>query len=78
MVTAAEAGPPRYERVRNTLTPRELDVLRRAAAGDSRRETAVFLGIREASVATYRRNVMQKLGVRTLAEAVAVFCGVTF
>jgi DNA-binding NarL/FixJ family response regulator len=53
------------------LSPRELDVLRLVAAGNTTRETAVHLFISEATVKTHLLNIYAKLEVPDRASAVA-------
>ncbi len=52
----------------NQLTEREIDVLRRIAAGRINKEIADELGIALTTVITHRRNLMEKLHVRSVAE----------
>lgn len=52
------------------LTPREHEVVRQIALGNTYREIAELLGISEKTVATYRERASEKLGVRTRAELV--------
>jgi DNA-binding CsgD family transcriptional regulator len=53
------------------LTPRETDVLEAAARGLSSGATARFLGLREGTVRTHRRNIRRQFQVHTTAAAVA-------
>jgi DNA-binding CsgD family transcriptional regulator len=55
------------------LTARELEVLRRVAAGDGNRDIATALSISEHTVARHVQNIFAKLGVssRTAASAFA-------
>ena len=53
------------------LTPRELEVLRMAAAGRRSREIGSALGISERTVKAHLAAVYRKLGVETRAAAVA-------
>lgn len=57
-----------------TLSPRELDVLRLVAAGNSNKQIAVALGIGESTVKTHLLKVFDKLGVtdRTRAATLAM------
>lgn len=43
-------------------------MLRLIAEGKSSKEIAAILGIAVATVDTYRRQIMEKLGLRTIAE----------
>ena len=54
------------------LTPRELEVLRRAAAGGTSKQIAAELSIAERTVKAHLASAYQKLGARTRAEAVAI------
>jgi DNA-binding NarL/FixJ family response regulator len=54
------------------LTPRELEVLRLLANGMGQDEIAQHLFISRKTVATHIEHVLQKLGVRTRAQAVAL------
>jgi DNA-binding NarL/FixJ family response regulator len=53
---------------RESLTARELDVLRHIVAGRTNKETASELGISHRTVETHRENILKKLGVRSVAE----------
>ena len=55
----------------NTLSSRELEVLRLVAAGSTNRETAQKLFISEATVKTHLLHIYAKLEVRDRASAVA-------
>jgi DNA-binding NarL/FixJ family response regulator len=54
-----------------TLTPRELDVLRHLAEGLNQGEIAERLVISPKTVATHIQHILAKLGVHSRAEAVA-------
>jgi DNA-binding NarL/FixJ family response regulator len=62
-----------------TLTPRELQVVRGIAAGESNRDVAARLGLSEATVKYYVTAIYDKLGVSNRAElaALAVARGLT-
>ena len=53
------------------LTPRELDVLRRAADGKTAREIAAELVLSPATVSTHLKNIYEKYEVSDRASAVA-------
>lgn len=54
----------------STLTPREREVLRHVLAGRLNKQIAAELGIVEKTIKVHRARVMQKLGVRSVAELV--------
>jgi DNA-binding NarL/FixJ family response regulator len=54
------------------LSPRELEILKRIANGESNKELAVRLGISEGTVRVHASNVFAKLGCSDRAQAVAV------
>lgn len=58
--------------MRALLTPRELQVLAAAARGLSCRQIAEELGTAEPTVKTQTETLRRKLGVRSMAHAVAV------
>jgi DNA-binding NarL/FixJ family response regulator len=51
-----------------TLSPREREVLRLVADGNSVKEAAFTLGLSNKTVETHRRNIMGKLGIFSVAE----------
>lgn len=53
------------------LSDREVEVLRRAAAGDNERAIATALNVSQSTVKTYFRRLYDKLGVTDKASAVA-------
>lgn len=55
----------------SSLAPREVQVLQRAAEGDTVRDTADMLGTSYWTVQTQRQIILEKLGVGTIAHAVA-------
>lgn len=61
---------PASEALPDGLTPREIDVLRLIAAGQSNMEIARELVITEATVKTHINNLFAKAGVRDRAQAV--------
>ena len=54
------------------LTPREAEVLRRIAAGQSTRQMASEMNIAISTLRTYIKNVFTKIGVHSRLEAAAV------
>jgi DNA-binding CsgD family transcriptional regulator len=57
-------------RRRQRLTPRELDVLKRLAAGDTNKAIAYDLDVAESTVATHLSSAMGKLRVRSRVKLV--------
>lgn len=53
-----------------SLTPRELEVLDRIVQGQANKVMSVELGISERTVETHRKNIMEKMRVRSVAELV--------
>ena len=53
------------------LTPRETDVLRLLARGNTNRQAAGFLGLSVRTVENHRANLLSKLGVVSRAEIVS-------
>jgi len=70
---AAEKGPL------DSLSPRELQVLRLVAEGKSSKEVATILKLEHSTIRSYRKTMMKKLGVSNLAGLIqiAVAAGVT-
>jgi two-component system, LuxR family, response regulator FixJ len=56
-----------------TLTPREREVLAALVSGQSNKGTAAKLGISPRTVEVHRAHLMEKLGVRSLPEAVRMY-----
>lgn len=54
----------------DTLTPREREIARRLAEGQANKVIAGELDVSERTVELHRAHVMQKLGVRSLAQLV--------
>lgn len=69
--TAALLGRLRGEAPEVTLSPREADVLRGVAAGQTNKAIALKLGISEHTVKFHLGGAMAKLGAASRAEAVA-------
>lgn len=67
----AELARPEPVRGPDTLTDRELDVLRLVVAGQRNKEIATTLGISENTVKFHLRNILDKLHAQSRAEAVA-------
>lgn len=64
---------PRLEKVRaglERLTPRELEVLKRAISGETAGNSADNLGISVRTVELHRQQVLAKLDVKNLTQAV--------
>jgi NarL family two-component system response regulator LiaR len=59
----AKAAPAALE----SLSPREIQVLRMVAEGKTSKEIAVLLDLREQTVRSYRKTMMKKLGVNNVA-----------
>lgn len=64
-VSEHRPGAPAVE-----LTPRELDVLRLLAKGNTNRQSASLLGISVRTVENHRANLMGKLGIDSRVELV--------
>ena len=74
------AGPPpsvETLRLLALLTEREREVLREFSHGLLCKQVADRLGISEATVKTHKENIVAKLGVKNLAEAVTKCTGFT-
>jgi len=56
----------------STLSPRELDILRGIARGESNKEIARSLGIAETTVKVHVQHVLRKLGVSSRVQAAVV------
>src|SRR5579871_1804346 len=59
----SKASPSALE----SLSPREVQVLRMVAEGRTSKEIAVLLDLREQTVRSYRKTMMKKLGVNNVA-----------
>jgi len=65
-LAAARNAPARKSRL-DVLTPREHDVLKGIAVGETNKQIAARLGISHRTVETHRESLMDKLNVRTVA-----------
>jgi len=54
----------------STLTPREREILKLLAEGNSVKEIAVLLGLSVKTVEAHKFNLMRKLGIHNKAELV--------
>jgi DNA-binding NarL/FixJ family response regulator len=69
MVLSTLPRSPRLPCRRETLTPREREVLALVATGQTNRQIAERLVISEKTAAVHVSNILQKLGVRRRVEA---------
>jgi FixJ family two-component response regulator len=53
-----------------SLSPREKEVMARVTGGLLNKQIAAELGVSEVTVKVHRRNVMQKMGAKSLADLV--------
>ena len=60
--------PPAEDKPKTRLTPRERDVMRRMAQGQSNVEIARALQLSEKTVSTHKTNIMAKLGLQNRLE----------
>ena len=58
--------------VAETLTPREIDVLRLVAGGNANKEIGARLSLTEETVKSHLRNILAKLGANDRTHAVAI------
>lgn len=70
-LTARLVSPQPLERSPDTLTAREIEVIRWAGQGLSAKQIAMRLSMAESTVKIHLRAVYQKLGLRNRAQAVA-------
>lgn len=61
----------RFEQLLCQLSQREQEVMEKVVMGESNKVIAIALGISERTVEKHRENIMQKMGVRSLAALVA-------
>jgi PAS domain S-box-containing protein len=65
-------GLPEKRRAHGALTPREREVLRMVAMGNTGQEIARALVVSPETVSTHVRNIREKLGARSRAHALAI------
>jgi len=65
---AASLGKGLDQELHETLSTRELEVLRRVATGRTIKEIAAELSLSEKTIGTYRSRISEKLGVSTNVE----------
>ncbi len=68
---AGNGGDAQIGKSNISLTPREYDVLRRAAMGESNPEIGEALDLSRNTVKTYLQSAMQKLNARNRVEAIS-------
>jgi len=56
----------------DSLTAREVEVLKRVAEGDRNRDIGKLLGITEDTVKVHVKRIMDKLGAKDRTQAVAI------
>lgn len=66
----AVSRPTALKGERNSLTPRELEILQLIVEGKSNKEIADQLGLSANTVAVHRANIMDALGIHKTAELV--------
>lgn len=69
-MVVAEMDRDQRQRLVAGLTPRELEIMERTVAGQHNREMAAELGISPRTVEVHKARMMDKLGVRGVAELV--------
>jgi DNA-binding NarL/FixJ family response regulator len=65
---AASLGSPAEEAIHETLSQRELEVLRLVAVGKSTKEIADGLSLSDKTVMTYRTRIWEKTGLKTSVD----------
>ena len=65
---AAALGDPQHAAPHKALSPRELEVLRLVATGQTIKEIAAGLSLSDKTIATYRTRISEKLGLSTNVE----------
>ena len=69
-VAFAYASPSAYEKPHQSLSERELEILRLIGAGRSLKEIAAMLDLSVKSVGTYRSRVLEKMSLATNADLI--------
>lgn len=57
----------------NRLTPRETEILKAAAEGNSNKRTADLFSISKSTVEAHRHSIIKKLKCGNITEAVSIF-----
>jgi DNA-binding NarL/FixJ family response regulator len=63
-------GELREDAPRDTITPREREIIQLLAEGNSNKETATVLGISVKTIEAHRANIMRKLHLRSVTDLV--------
>jgi DNA-binding NarL/FixJ family response regulator len=66
-IQSGDLEPRPAAAILDSLSPREVQVLRLVADGKSSKEVAVLLDLKEQTVRSYRKTMMKKLGVNNVA-----------
>lgn len=69
---ARDAVRQRSKALIATLSPRELEILKALTAGEPTKRAAHLLGISVRTAEMHRANMLERLGVRTLADAMRI------
>ena len=64
-----DAGPP-DDASRDTVTPREREIIQLLAEGQSNKEAAASLGVSVKTIEAHRANIMRKLRLRSVSDLV--------
>ena len=67
-----DLGPGEYVPAQFLLTPRELEVMRMLASGDSNKELAARLDMSVRTAETHHANILAKLNVESIGELVRI------
>jgi FixJ family two-component response regulator len=68
---ASKSRHAEFERLVSQLSQREREVMEKVVVGETNKVIALSLGISERTVEKHRENIMQKMGVRSVAALVA-------